>query len=337
MDPQEIGAAVRQVLADALGYLYPAALRVAVSANLADHLADGPLTAADLAERTGMHADHLRRVLRFLATRGVFGEDENGAFHLTTAAQVLRADFPMSLRNLVLLFTSDMYWLPTGRLAETVRHGSTVFDKIFGGQIFDYLPTDAEQTRLFVDAMADLSVLEQGGMAESYEFPETGTVVDVAGGLGGMLHAVLTRNPGLRGVLVDRAEVLARHRLDDPAIAGRWETVAGDFFVDVPSGGDIYLLKRIIHDKSDADATRILRTVRQAMSESARLLIFDIVVPPSGRPNPNIMSDMLMMAVFEGRERTEEELGTLLANADLKITRILPTPTAMSITEVAAI
>lgn len=331
--PAEIGAAVRQILGDALGYLYPAALRVAAGARIAEHLSDGPLTPAQLAERSGTHTDHLRRVLRFLATRDVFREDEEGRFHLTTAASVLKADFPASLRNVVLLFTDDMYWQPAGRFDESVRRGKSVFDKVFGGQIFDHLPTDEQDARLFVDAMADISVLEHDGMAASYEFPATGKVVDVAGGLGGMLHAVLTRNPGLRGVLVERADVLARHRLGDETTKGRWETAEADFFREVPTGGDVYLLKRIIHDKSDDDAVRILRAVRAAMSESSRLLIIDIVAPPGGVAQQNMLSDVLMMAVFEGRERTEEQLADLLSKAGLKPARVLPTPSAMSITE----
>ncbi|TDV57582.1 methyltransferase [Actinophytocola oryzae] len=331
--PAEIGAAVRQILGDALGYLLPAALRVAASARIAEHLSDGPLTPEQLAERSGTHADHLRRVLRFLATRDVFREDEEGRFHLTTAASVLKADFPVSMRNIVLLFTDDMYWKPAGRLDESVLRGNSVFDKVFDGQIFEHLPSDADATRLFVDAMADMSVLEHDGMAESYEFPESGTVVDVAGGLGGMLRAVLTRNPGLRGVLVDRAEVLARHRLEDETTTGRWETAEADFFKELPAGGDIYLLKRIIHDKSDEDAVRILTTVREAMSASSKLLIFDLVAPPGGIQGPSIMSDVLMMAVFEGKERTEAELTELLSKAGLKLSRILPTPSNMSVTE----
>lgn len=336
-DPNDIGAAVRQVLGDALGYLYPAALRVATGAKIADHLAEGPRTVEDLAARTGLRPDHLRRVLRFLATRGVFGEDDSGAFHITTGAYLLREGVPGSLRSLVLLFTDEMYWLPAGRLADGMRGDTTAFGAVFGTQIFDHLATDSDRNRLFVDAMADLSVLEHDGMAESYDFPESGTVVDVAGGLGGMLRTVLTRNPGLRGMLVDRAAVLADHRLENPATTGRWTTAEGDFFTSVPEGGDVYLLKRIIHDKSDEDAVRILRTLRQAMSDTARLLIIDIVVPPGGLPHPNVMSDVLMLTVFEGKERTEAELAELLAAADLKLTRVLPTPSAMSITEAVAI
>ncbi|MFI7602143.1 methyltransferase [Actinoplanes sp. NPDC049681] len=336
-DPKDIGAAVRQLLGDALGYLYPAALRAAAGAGIADHLTEGPLPAEELARRSGVDSGHLRRLLRFLATRGVFSEQPDGSFALTTAASVLRRDSPAPLRNLVLLFTDELYWRPAGHLDETVRRGTTVFDKVFGAQIFEHLSKEPAKNDLFVDAMADLSVLEHTGIAQSYDFPASGTVVDVAGGLGGMLQAVLVANPGLRGVLVDRSEVLERHRMTHPAVAGRFELTEADFFAELPSGADVYLLKRIIHDKSDEEAVRILRTCRAAMNESARLLIIDIVVPPAGAEQPNPTSDVLMMAVFEGKERTEEELTKLLSAAGLRISRVVPTPSAMSITEVVAL
>jgi O-methyltransferase domain len=334
MSSDDIGAAVRQVLGDTLGYLYPAALRVAIRLDVADQLAKGPMTAEALAAISGVSPDHLRRVLRFLATRGVFREDDSGAFHLTTAAGLLRSDSPVPLRSIILLFTDEMYWLPAGRLENTLRKGNTVFNEIFGSQIFDYLLEDHSRTQLFSDAMADLSATEHGAIAQSYDFPESGTVVDVAGGLGGMLAAVLTRATELHGVLVEREPVLREHRLDDPAIAGRWSTVAADFFTDVPADADLYLLKRIVHDKSDADAVRILRTCRRAMADHARLLIIDAVVPADAQPSPSMMvADFLMMTVFEGRERTEQEIGGLLAAADLAINRVIPTPTTLSIVE----
>jgi hypothetical protein len=333
---EDVGALVRQVLGDSLGYLYPAALRVAARFGVADRLVDGPRTATELAAPCGVEAGHLGRVLRFLATRGVFREDETGAFHLTPAAGLLRSDNPVSLRSLVLLFTDDLYWRPAGRLDDAVAGGGTVFDDVFGAQFFDHLPRDEERAELFYTAMADLSVLEQGAIAGSYPFPETGTVVDVAGGRGGLLHAVLTRNPGLRGVLFDREPVLRRHRLDDPAIAGRWETATGDFYTSVPSGGDVYLLKRIVHDKTDDDSRRILRSCRQAMSDHSRLLVIDAVVPPGNGPHAGVLTDVLMLAVFEGRERTEDEIGELLAGADLKLSQVVATPTALSIVEAVA-
>lgn len=334
VDAAAIGAAVRQLLGDTLGYLYSASLRVAVRAGVADHLTDGPLTAERLAELGGVQPDHLRRVLRFLATRGVFQENEDGAFELTTAAGLLRSDSTLPIRSLVLLFTDQIYWLPTGRLDEAVRQGATVFDQIFGAQFFDYLATEPERAELFSDAMACLSLTEHRQAVAAYEFPGKGTVVDLGGGLGGLLHTVLAENPGLRGVLFDREAVLSRHRLDQEAIAGRWETAAGDFYDTVPAGADVYLLKRILHDKTDADCVRLLRACRAAMSDHGRILVIDPLVPARGDYSPSTkLSDVLMMAVFEGRERTEADLGVLFEQADLAVGRVIPTASGLTIVE----
>jgi len=329
----EIGTAVRQVLGDCLGYLYPAALRVAVRLGLAEHLADGPTSAEQLAKLSGVDADHLHRLLRFLAMRGVFREDEAGLYELTTAADLLRADSPVSVRSMVLLLTDEMYWLPAGRLEDTVRNGSTVFNEIFGSPLFDYLSENPARGDIFHTGIADLSVIEQGGIADAYEFPESGTVVDVGGGPGGFLHTVLSRNPGLRGVLFDQQEVLDQHRLDDPAIEERWETAAGDFFTTAPSGGDIYVLKRVLHDWDDASCVRILTACRAAMSDDATLLVIDAVIPQGNEPHASKLYDIAMMTNLDGKERTEAEFSRLLAAADLRPLRIIPTPGTPSIIE----
>lgn len=329
-------ASIRQVLGDSLGYLYPAALRVAVRTGVADHLTDGPKPVRRLAELTGTDAGHLGRVLRFLATRGVFRQDEAGDYHLTPAADVLRADSPMSVRTTVLLLTDDIYWRSAGRLEDTVRQGGTVFNDIFGSPLFDYLHADSERAHLFHVGIADLSTIEQDAIAEAYDFPETGTVVDVGGGPGGFLRAVLTRNPGLHGVLFDQESVLAQHRLGEPALEGRWTPKEGDFFAEVPSAGDIYLLKRVLHDWDDADSLRILRTCRKAMPDHAKVLIIDAVIPPGNDPHPSKLYDIAMMTIFDGKERTEEEFNDLLTASDLKPNRIIPTPGTLSIIEAVA-
>jgi len=299
---------------------------------VADHLADGPQPVERLAALGGVQPGHLNRVLRFLATRGIFRADEDGVFHLTTAASLLRSDSPLPLRSLVLLFTDQLYWLPAGRLEDTVRKGGTVFGEIFGAQFFEYLPADEERSTLFSTAMAALSLTEQGGVVESYDFPGTGEVIDVGGGLGGLLRTVLTSNPGLTGILFDREPVLPHHQLDHPAIAGRWKTVAGDFYTSIPAGANIYLLKRILHDKTDADCVRVLRACRQAMPGDSRLLIIDPLVPPgSDYAVSTKLSDVLMLAVFEGTERTEGHLAALLAEADLTLSRVIPTRPALTI------
>ncbi|WP_100835548.1 methyltransferase [Kitasatospora fiedleri] len=331
--PEEIGAAVRQVLGDSLGYLYPAALRVAVRLGLPDLLLSGPQSAEQLAKTVGADAPSLYRVLRFLATRGLFREDGAGAFHLTPAAHVLRSDVPYSVRSTALLLTDRMYWESTGRLEQTVRDGRTAFDGIFGAPLFDHLAAVPEDAETFNRGIADLSVIEQGGIADSYAFPAEGTVVDVGGGPGGFLRTVLSRNPGLRGVLYEQASVLAGHELDDPAIAGRWETAEGDFFSTAPGGGDLYVLKRVLHDWDDEHCLRILRAVRDAMPEHARLLIVDAVVPAGNDPHPGKLYDIAMMTIFDGKERTEPEFDALLAATGLRRTRTVPTPGTVSIVE----
>jgi len=329
----DLPAMVRQVLGDSLGYLHAAALRVAVRLSLAEELAGGPRTPQELAERTGASVDHLRRVIRLLATRGVFSEGEDGAIHLTPAADLLRADAALSVRSMVLLLTDEMYWLSTGRLEETVRTGGTVFNQIFGAPLFDYLLRNPEAGSVFHNGIADLSSIEQGPIAAAYPFPPSGTVVDVGGGPGGLLQAVLKNNPGLRGVLFDQDSVLKDHRIDDPAVAGRWETAAGDFFVAVPSGADIYLLKRVLHDWDDAHSIRILRSCREAMPAHGRVLVIDAVVPPGNQPHASKVYDVAMMTIFDGKERTAPEFDELFAAADLRASRIIPTPGTLSIIE----
>ncbi|MFB7908752.1 methyltransferase [Kitasatospora sp. NPDC056076] len=328
-----IAGAIRQVLGDSLGYLYPAALRVAVRAGIPDRLVAGPRTAEELAAEAGLHGPFLYRVLRFLATRGVFREDGAGAFHLTPAAQVLRSDVPYSVRSTALLLTDEMYWKSAGRLEDTVREGTTVFNEIFGAPLFDYLNTHEESARTFHTGIADLSTIEQGRVAESYEFPAQGTVVDVGGGPGGFLRTILTKNPGLRGVLYEQAPVLEQHILDAPETAGRWETAEGDFFESTATGGDFYVLKRVLHDWSDDDCLRILRACRRAMSGDAKLLIVDCVVPPGNDPDPGKLYDIAMMTIFDGMERTEAEFDALLTATGFKLARIIPTNGPVSIVE----
>jgi hypothetical protein len=336
-NPSEIGALVRQLLGDSLGFLYPAALRVAVRLGIADLLVDGPKTPQDLAELAKVDASYLGRLLRYLATRKVFAEDSaTGEFALTPAANLLRAEAPASVRSTVLLLTDDIYWLPAGKLEDTVRDGATSFDKIFGAPMFEYFDQNEDTGNVFHTGIADLSTMEQYGIAESYDFPATGTVVDVAGGPGGFLSTVLAANPGLHGVLAEQEALLRQHRLTDPAIAGRWETVTADFFSSVPDTGDIYVLKRVLHDWDDASCVRILRTCRAAMSAEARLLVVDAIVPKGNDPHPSKLYDIAMMTNFNGKERTEEEFDELFAAADLKANRVITTPGTLSIIEAVA-
>ncbi|MFH8796083.1 methyltransferase [Streptomyces sp. NPDC017941] len=320
----------------ALGFVFPAALRAAALARVADHLSEGPRTPAEVAAATDTDPAALTRVLRLLATRGLFGEDEQGRFRLEAAGQALRSDVPGSVRDGILMITDRTFWLPAGRMDHCLSTGGSVFEDIFAKPFFDHFAQDAETAAVFHDGMAAMSGVENGPIADAYDFPRTGTVVDVGGGQGGFLAAVLRASPGLNGVLYDRAHVVAGHRLgDDAALADRWSTAEGDFFTDVPRG-DILLLKRILHDWQDEQCVRLLRACRRSLAPGGRVLVVDAVIAPDNRPHQAKDLDLLMMASLVGRERTHEDFRALLAEAGLRLTRVCSTPTVLSVVEARA-
>ncbi|MFI8084986.1 methyltransferase [Kitasatospora sp. NPDC086009] len=318
---------------EALGFLFPAALRAAADVGVADHLADGPRTPAELATTTGLDARSLHRVLRLLATRGVVAEDDAGRFTLTDAGQALRSDVPCSARTAVQMLTDRTMWQPAGELTSCLTEGTASFEAIFGMPFFDWFAQDARTAAVFHGGMAAMSDAENAVIAAAYDFPETGTVVDVGGGHGGLLLEVLRRNPGVAGVLYDRAHVLAGHRLDtDKEIAGRWTLAEGDFFASAPPG-DIHLLKRITHDWDDETCVTLLTSCRRSLHPGGRVLVLDAVVPRGNAPHQSKTLDLMMMASLTGRERTEADFAALFDRAGLRLSRLLPTPTVLSVVE----
>lgn len=323
------------LLEQTMEYAYPAALRTAALLDIADHLADGPKPLEALARTTGTDELKLRRVLRLLASRGVFQEDEAGRFALTTPAEMLRRDVPLSLRGAVLMITDETFWRPSGEVVESLR-GNPPFKKIFGKPFFEYWAEDGAPVEDFHVGMASMSAIENEFLVRSYDFPAGATVVDVAGGFGGLLLRVLKDNPTLHGTLFDQPHVLSRHCLHELGDESRWDLASGDFFQSCPRG-DVYILKYIMHDWDDERATRILRSCREAMSPGGRVLVMDPVLPPGNAPHTGRVMDVICMAIYEGgRERTEEELRRLLAGADLRLTRVIDTGCHVSITEAVA-
>ena len=315
-----------------MGYLFPAALRAAAELGVADHLTAGPRPVADLADAVGADPRNLHRTLRLLATRGIFAEDDDGRFALTPAAELLRADVPSSFRPAVLMLTDPTFWRPAGELAEAVRTGTSPFERLFGLPFFDHFARDADTAAVFHVGMAAMSDPENPLVARAYDFPPQAVVVDLGGGHGGLLLAVLREHPGLRGVLFDQPHVLREHRLGELGADHRWELAEGDFFTGAPPG-DLYLIKRILHDWDDEQCVRILRQCRQAVSDDGRVLVVDAVVPPGNEPDPGKVIDLLMMAALTGRERTRAEFEALFARAGLRLARVLPTGTRLSIVE----
>ncbi|MFJ9851189.1 methyltransferase [Streptomyces sp. NPDC101150] len=331
--PSDLAA---HLMDQAMGHLFSAALRTAAHYRIADHLAEGPRTAEQLAVATDTHAPHLRRVLRYLAARGIFREDAAGAFQLTPAARPLRTDVPDSLHPAVMLSTDELFLRTSALMPEAVREGGAAFERLFGAPLFTHLASDPERRELFDSGMSALSGPVDEAVVAAYPFPETGTVVDVGGGRGGLLRAVLRRHPQLSGVLFDQPPPLARHLLDGDEVKGRWRTEEGDFFASVPEGGDVYVLKHVLHDWPDEDCRGILRTCHAAMSRGSRLLVIECVLPQGNAPHFGKTLDVAMMALLDGQERTAQEFATLLSDGGFRLTRVLPTAAFPSIVEAVA-
>lgn len=323
------------VITQAAAYLYPAALRAVVLLDVADHLVGGPRTPGELAELTGANAPFLRRVLRFLASRGTFWEDANGRFHLTPHADVLRADAPRSMRAGVLAVTSAQWWQSAGDLGDALRHGETPFDRRHGRPFFDYLAENPCEGALFHEGMASFAASHVEQIMAAYDFPDEGVVVDVGGGVGGLLLAMLRARPGLRGVLVDHENVVAAHVLGELE-PDRWRLAPGDFFESVPAG-DLYTIKSVLNDWTDDQCVQILSNCRRAMNPGATLLAIDTIIPPGNEPHFGKDLDVLLLLLLPGQERTQPEFEKLFAGAGLRISRVLRTPGILTMVEAAPI
>ncbi|MFB7248326.1 SAM-dependent methyltransferase [Streptomyces populi] len=322
-----------ELLELSLGYLYSAALHSAARFNLADHLAAGPRTAGELARAAGLDGPYLYRLLRFLATKGVFREDERGRFHLTALAEPLRTDGEHSLRDYVLVRGEPVFWRSAAQLHEAVRTGTTAFENVYGVPFYDHVAADADLSRAFNSSMAAFSEALSNGVVEAFDFGGFRTAVDVGGGRGGLLRAVLRANPHMAGTLVDLASVVAGHVLDVPELTGRWKAEAGDFFVSLPAGADVYLLKHVLASWPDEDCVRILRTCREAVPAHGRLLVVNALIPAGNEPHAGKTGDILMMTVLNGRGRTLGEYETLLEAAGFRTVRVLDTSSHASVVE----
>jgi hypothetical protein len=323
-----------RMLTMAFGGITAQAVGVAAQLGIVDHLADGPRTAAELAAATGTHAPSLYRLLRALASLDVLSEDGEGRFSSTPLGDTLRSGVPGSVRGPVVMVTVPTMTLASGEMLHTVRTGQPAFDHVFGAPFFDFLTQHPDEGATFNGGMAAFSELENPHIAAAYDFPPGARVVDVGGGRGGFIAEVLRAHPSVRGVLYDLPEVVRDAAyLRAGAVAGRCDILAGSFFENVPNGADVYVVKRILHDWSDETCVQILENIRRAMPAGGRVLAIDAVLAPRGTPDMNKVSDLLMMIVCPGRERTEQEFRELFAAVGLRLTRVVPTPSSLSIAE----
>jgi O-methyltransferase domain/Dimerisation domain len=322
-----------QILQLMMGLWHAQIVATAARLGVADLIAAGVQDVDSLAQECGASAGSLYRLLRACAALGVFFESEPRRFALTPAGECLRADSAGSLRDFLIAETAPGHWLPWGRLYDAVKRGESVAAETLGMNMWDYYAKNHDEALSFARGMGNLSAIVSKEVAHVYNANGAKRVVDVGGSQGVLLLNLLPA--GAKGVLYDRPEVIeeARKAIKDERI----ECVAGDFFQSVPEGGDLYLLKSILHDWPDERCTAILRTIRRAAQPGAKLLVVEMILPDAPQPSPVSFMDLNMLVMLNGRERTAAEFAELLASGGFRVSRVIPTPGMFSLIEADAV
>lgn len=329
----EAGAELRQRMASLIGgYQLSAAIGALARLGVADELAGGPVAARDLARRVGADALSLERVLRTLEDVGLFMRLDDGRIALTPLGELLRSDVPASARRGAIASTEEWRWRAYGHLTHSIRTGEPGFRLAHGCGLWEYLAHEPAAAAMFNESMSRVAAANAAALVRTYDFSGVQRLVDVGGGHGVLARAVLEANPQIHAVVFDLPGVIegTRECLRYAGLEERCEAIAGDFFDAVPDGADVYLLSWILHDWDDQSALRILANCRAAMPRGARLLVIEMVVPsdqgPSSSPDVDRLvkvSDLEMLVIVGGRERTAAEYREILANAGFELTRIL--------------
>jgi hypothetical protein len=310
-------------------------LYAAAKLGLADHLAGGPKNAAELATVTRTHQPSLNRLMRALGNLGVLSEDIDHRFTLTSLGSALKRGAPGSARATILALAGDYWWRGWEHFLYCLETGKTGSEKADGKTVFDYLAQHPQEALDFNEAMIGFHGNEPPAIAAAYDFSKFQTVIDVGGGTGNLLIEILKRHIGPRGVLFDQPDVVreATALIQTHGLASRVTVEGGDFFKSVPAGGDAYVLSHVIHDWNEDQCLTILGNCRRAMKPGARLLIVEMVLPAGDTPHPGKMLDLAMLVMPGGQERTEEEYGTLLGKGGFRITRVVPTKSAVGVVD----
>lgn len=314
-------------------------LYVTARLGLADLLKDGPKRSDELAAACGASPDALYRLLRALLSLGILAQDNQGRFTVTPSGAYLQTDHPASVLPYILFIARQDNWQVWGNFFYSVNTGETAFRHIFGMDVFEYASQNPEFGRIFNNGMAGMTISMSQDLLAAYDFSQFKRVVDVGGGNGSLLAALLKANPTLQGVSFDLSPVAAHasQLLAEAGLAGRSEVVGGDFFKAVPTGGEAYILKLILHDWDNDKATHILKSCYQAMDEKARLLVIDVCLPEQVEASEvhltKIMFDLQMLTLTGGQERTETEFRQLFEAAGFRLVRVIPLPTRWSIIE----
>jgi O-methyltransferase domain/Dimerisation domain len=330
-------AAMQQAFQLITGYMASAALHPILKLGVPDLLAKGPRPVAELAQATGAHEDTLYRVLRTLASVGLFDEVAPHRFGLTAAGEFLRSDVPGSVRDLGVFICDPFHFRMYAELMHSLMTGKSAAEKFLGMPMFEYLPRDPELSESFNRAMTGFSAAVIPAVLKTYDFSGIDVLVDVAGGHGEVLGSILRQYPKMRGVLADLDHVIAGAvpHLEQMGVKGRCETVAIDFFKSVPAGGDAYIMKHIIHDWDDERAAVLLGNIRRQLQgkPNGRLLLIEAVIQPGNQPDIMKLIDMEMLAAPGGRERTADEFKALFARSGFELTRVVPNESPLALIE----
>jgi hypothetical protein len=307
----------------------------AAKLRLADHIAAGHETSDELANSTGMNPRAMYRLLRALATVGVVEEVSGRRFVLTELGTTLRSDLSGSMRAWV-EFSGEPYYLQSWvRIMESMQTGAPAFDRVHGVSFFEYLTNHPDHAAVFDEAMTSLTANEAPAIVAAYDFSQFERIVDIGGGGATLLMEILRAHDRVAGVVFDLAHVAERARVELAAngFDSRCAVVSGSFFESVPSGGDAYILKYILHDWDDTDCARILDRCRAAMDGQAKLVVVETVVPPAGVAHYAKLSDIEMLVLLGSQERTEDEYRALLSRSGFALTRVVPTTELLSVIE----
>ena len=310
------------------GYWTSQAIYAVAKFGIADLLKDGPRRVDELAETSSTNAEALYRLLRALASIGVFSESSPKEFSLTPLAEPLRSDVEGSKRALALMSGDEQYraW---GEIVYSIQTGNTAFDKVFGKPIFDYLSEKPEKARIFDAAMTGIHGRETGDVLDAYDFSGVEVLADIGGGNGSNITSILQQYPTMKGVLFDLPHVVerSRERVEAAGLSDRCQLVGGNFFESVPEGADAYLMRHIIHDWDDEKSLTILRPA------NGKLLVVESVIPPDNQPFTGKFLDLVMLLIPGGKERTEAEYRAIYEEAGFELARIVSTNTELSIVE----
>ena len=314
------------------GYWVTQAIYVAAKLGIADLLEKAPLNCDELANRTKSDSLSLYRILRALASVGVFSEVAPREFALTPLAALLRTNVPNSMRSLAIMYAEEQY-VAWGEMLYSVRTGQPAFEHKFGMGVFEYFAQNPAAGTVFNEAMSGLTSQTADALAKAYNFSGFKTIVDVGGNLGTMLAAILREYPLTQGILFDRQNVVvtAAEHLARAGLDKRCRCVGGDFFASVPTGGDAYLLASILHDWDDDRCVAILTKCREVMPTEGKLLVVELVLPAGDVPHPGKWVDLHMLVMASGRERTETQYKALFISGGFNLMQVSPLPSGQSV------